>query len=90
MAKELFLCKHVNTLTRRGNVPGLILSAKQHMTNVVAVVESLGSGNHSAIEYSVITQVNLMESEESSPEFRRANFEALMCDFYATECREIF
>ena len=55
----------------------------------VEVVESLGSIDHNSIEFSVITQVQLKESKESVPDFRRANFQAFRSYIAAIERREI-
>ena len=66
-----------------------MLSAEQNVVENVEVVESLGSSDHNSIEFSVITQVQLKESKESVPDFRRANFQAFRSYIAAIEWRAI-
>ena len=75
--------------TRGGNILDLILSTEQNLVENVEVVESLGSSDHNSIDFSVITQVQLKESKESVPDFRRANFQAFRSYISAVEWREI-
>ena len=67
---HLFLCQHVYFPTRVGNILDLNLSTEQNMLNIVEVVVPLWSSHHNAIEFSVITQVQVKESKESILDFQ--------------------
>ena len=87
--QDFFLYKHFFAPIRSGNILDLILFTEQNMVENVEVVESLGSSDHNSIEFSVISQVQLQESKDSVPDFRRANFQAFSGYIAATEWREI-
>ena len=60
------------------------------MTENIEVVESLGSSDHQAFEFSVITQVQFKIFKEYAPVFLRAIFQTFSSDFSPIESRELF
>ena len=56
--QDFFLYQYVDAPTRGDSILDLILSTEQNMFNDAVFVESLGSGDHKAIDFSSVSELN--------------------------------
>ena len=80
--QDFFLYQHIHKPTRAGNILDLVLSTEQNMIENITVNESFCTSDHNTIEFSITKQVQVKQSIELVPDFRRANFNALRKHFY--------
>jgi len=74
---EVFLTQHVQHATRKNAVLDLVLTSEPDMVDCVSVLGSLGTSDHSILEWTVQLSPQRSASKCSYLDFSKADFEAM-------------